>query len=155
MQVMLGHYQLSRKCEVVDKLEKTESQMHMCTRWVWTNPTQTMSPEQIHVHRCGDCGDQDEGKGQGGHGGIRGQGGQDQGGHGGILDHVGQGGHGGHEIGHEGTNVGHEVGHESGHGAGHEVGHEAGLEVGHGGHEAGQGGHGAQLPIKLNNIFYL
>ena len=60
-----------------------------------------MSPNQIHVHGCGDCYDQDGGKDQGGHGGIRGQAGQDQGGHGGIQSHIGQGGHGGYEAGHE------------------------------------------------------
>ena len=44
MQVMMGHYhQLSRNCELVGKLEKTEYQVHvnMCTRWVWEKPTQT------------------------------------------------------------------------------------------------------------------
>ena len=51
--------------------------------------------------------------------------------------------------------AGHEVGHVLGHVTVHEVIQEAELEVGHGGHEAEQGGHGAQRLIKLNTLSYL
>ena len=86
---------------------KTESGMHMSTRWVWNKSTQTMSPIQINTGQNVQKGGKGEHYGQ-----VEGQG-EVQGGHGGDR------GHGDQEV----RQGGHEVG-------------QGGQEVGQGGHEA-------------------